>query len=87
MMVPRIGLIATTNDDGVSPSRATISFLPMLLLEQLTSVTLPKEKRLKLLPYLLMTPMIAEYVSWVYLTRDVVELHHTTCDSLMNMLI
>ena len=89
-MVVALGFIHDGPQDqlnSVSPSRATISFPLMLLLEQLTSVTLPKLKRLKLLPYLLMTPMLAEYVSWVYLTRDVVELHHTTCDSLTSTLI
>ena len=42
----------------------------MLLLEQLMSVTLPKVERLKLLPYLLMTPMLAEYARRVYLTSN-----------------
>ena len=87
MTVPRIGSIATTNDGGVSPSRVTIGFLPMLLVEQLTSVALPEEERLKLLPYLLIPPMLAKDISRVYLSRNVVELHHPTCNSLSNSVI
>ena len=74
MTVPRIGSIATTNDGGVSPSRVTC-------------VALPEEERLKLLPYLLIPPMLAKDISRVYLSRNVVELHHPTCNSLSNSVI
>ena len=47
-------------------------------------VTLPEEKRLQQLPHLLVTPVLAEYVSWVTVSWNVKEPHDASCNSLAN---
>ena len=68
---PRIGSIATTFVGSVSPLRdAVVDFLALFLLEQLPRIPLPEQEWLKLLPDLLVSPMLAKDVSWVDFTRD-----------------
>ena len=59
----------------------------MLLLEQPSSISLPEQERLELLPDLLVSPRLTKNVSWVNLTRDMEELDHSTCDGFTNMMV
>ena len=87
-MDPRIGSIATTFVGGVSPLRdAIVDFLAMLLFRQLPRISLPEQEWLKLLPDLLVSPMLTKNVSWVNSTRHMEELDHSTCDCFMDVMI
>ena len=87
-MDPRIGSIATTFVGSVSPLRdAVVDFLAVFLLEQLPRISLPEQERLKLLPDMLVSPVLAKDVSWVDFTRDMEELDHPTCDSFTDAMI
>ena len=60
-MDPRIGSIATTFVGSVSPLRdAIVDFLAVFLLKQLPCISLPEQEQLKLLPDLLVSPMLTE---------------------------
>ena len=86
-MDPRIGSIATTFVDGVSPLRDAVGFLAMLLFKQFPCISLPKQERLELLPDLPVSPMLTKNVNWVNLTRDMKELDHSTCDGFTNAMV
>ena len=87
-MDPRISSIATTFVGSVSPLRDSfVDFLAVFLLKQLPRISLPEQKRLELLPDLLVPPMLTENVSWVNFTRDMEELDHSTCDGFNDAMI
>ena len=87
-MDPRISSIATTFVGSVSPLRDSfVDFLAVFLLEQLPRISLPEQKRLELLPDLLVPPMLTENVSWVNFTRDMEEPDHSTCDGFKDAMI
>ena len=84
----RIGSIATPFVGSVSPLRdAIVDFFAVLLFEQLPRISLPEQEWLELLPDLLVSPMLTKDVSWVNVTRDMVELDHSTCNGFTDTVV